>query len=624
MDRIYTMLQLLQAQTATSQREIAKKSGFSLGMVNTLIKTMQERGLLTISQCENKTRYALSDKGTVFLENLIRERQLTKQEITRKSTKHVNKAVILAAGKKRDFPDIPVDLLPIESEVCAFSRLIALLHEQDIFDIIVVVGNQKELYRELYREESITMVENPQYLWSGSMQSLACVKEYIHDDFILLECDHIFEKRMLQEILEHEQDTCLAARSMSVEGNDCLVELDREGNLFRISKDIRQLNRVDCILTGIHKISYLFYLKMLDYFRDNRNPLLNYEYVVETMARNYRVPVLYMDDVLCWDMNNQDIYTKVCNQYYKKIQKREQTLNEHYLRQLFCSIMDMEETSVLDIAYAGGMTNTNYKVKCKEGTYILRMPGKCTEEMISRSSEKYNSKIGYLLGINVDTVYFDEIRGIKITRYVEHAETLSPRTARLAENMKQSSALLRKLHTSKAELQSDFNVFGEYRKYEALIDSLNGSYYPGFDEVKKVFFSFEKRLEDIGLEYQPCHNDLVAENFIKNEQRMYLIDWEYAGMNDPMWDIAAHLLECEFQPEEEALFLHEYFQGAPCTKAHRQKILIFKICQDVLWSAWTIAKEIKGEDFGTYGLDRFHRAQENIGAYQRLYEKTAE
>ena len=124
------------------------------------------------------------------------------------------------------------------------------------------------------------------------------------------------------------------------------------------------------------------------------------------------------------------------------------------------------------------------------------------------------------------------------------------------------------------------------------------------------------------MEYKACHNDLVAENFIKNEKRMYLIDWEYAGMNDPMWDVAAHLLECEFSAEEEELFLHYYFEGDICTKVHRQKILIFKICQDVLWSTWTIAKEMKGEDFGTYGLDRLHRAQRNICEYKRIYEKT--
>ena len=224
----------------------------------------------------------------------------------------------------------------------------------------------------------------------------------------------------------------------------------------------------------------------------------------------------------------------------------------------------------------------------------------------------------------MDTIYFDETRGVKITRYVEHAETLKPRTARLEENMKQSAALLRRLHHSQVQLSSSFDVFAEFEKYEALIDAGQGTCYPGFSDVREEFYRFRERLTKIGLECKACHNDLVAENFIKNEQRMYLIDWEYAGMQDPMWDIAAHFLECEFQEDEQELYLQYYFQDEPCTDVHRQKILIFMICQDVLWSAWTIAKEMKGEDFGTYGTDRFRRAQVNMEKYLRMYEKHAD
>lgn len=620
MDKLYTLMRLLAAQQITNQRELAKQSGYSLGMVNTLIKTMQERNLVIIQQCDAKTRYVLSEKGVKFLHNMIKEHQLNKQSILGRSKGFIKKAVILAAGKKNEFPGIPVDLLPIADEVCALKRAVDLLHEQDINDITIVIGYRKELYLELFNMPGITFVENERYLWSGSMQSLACASPFIQEDFILLECDHIFEKRALSELLANDQDTCLLSRGMSNEGDDCMVELDENKNMFRISKDIRQLNHVDCILTGIHKLSYVFYQKMMDYFNDNRNPLLNYEYVIESMARDYQVPVLYLDDLLCWDMNGQEIYEKVCQQYYKKLLKREQEIDLLALKQLFCTLMGIEESAVKDLSYAGGMTNTNYRVTCEADTYILRMPGKCTEDMISRSAEKYNSKIAYLLGINVDTVYFDEARGIKITRYVEGAETLTPRMARLEENMKQSALLLRKLHTSQVQLSSSFDVFAEYEKYEALIEEANGTYYSGFTEVREEFYRFRNLLTQIGLEHKACHNDLVAENFIKNEQRMYLIDWEYAGMNDPMWDIAAHLLECKFEPNEQELYLQYYFQSDPCTIAHRQKLLIFMICQDVLWSAWTIAKELKGEDFGTYGVERFHRAQQNIKEYIRRYE----
>ena len=101
---------------------------------------------------------------------------------------------------------------------------------------------------------------------------------------------------------------------------------------------------------------------------------------------------------------------------------------------------------------------------------------------------------------------------------------------------------------------------------------------------------------------------------------MYLIDWEYAGYNDPLWDVAAHLLECEFSKAEEELYLQYYLEKEP-GRTEKQKLLLFQICQDVLWSAWTIAKETKGEDFGAYGEGRYQRALNLKKEYEAEYEK---
>ena len=117
-------------------------------------------------------------------------------------------------------------------------------------------------------------------------------------------------------------------------------------------------------------------------------------------------------------------------------------------------------------------------------------------------------------------------------------------------------------------------------------------------------------IDDIKL--VPCHNDTVSENFIKNkENKMYLIDWEYAGMNDPMWDLAAYCLENNFTENEEELFLKIYFRGNIEDK-YKKRILINKIYQDFLWSIWTTIKEANGEKFGDYGISRYNRAKINL------------
>ena len=102
--------------------------------------------------------------------------------------------------------------------------------------------------------------------------------------------------------------------------------------------------------------------------------------------------------------------------------------------------------------------------------------------------------------------------------------------------------------------------------------------------------------------------------------KLYLIDWEYSGMFDPLWDVATHLIESEFDDQEEALFLSYYFKR-DATDEEKEKILIHKIFQDYLWSMWTIFKEAKGDNFGSYGMDRFERLQRNLSLYEEQYGK---
>lgn len=104
----------------------------------------------------------------------------------------------------------------------------------------------------------------------------------------------------------------------------------------------------------------------------------------------------------------------------------------------------------------------------------------------------------------------------------------------------------------------------------------------------------------------------MPENFIKSGEDIYLIDWEYSGMNDPMWDLAAHSLESGFSKNEEKEFLSFYFPNG-ITKEELLRIQIHKICQDFLWSIWTILKEAKGVSFGDYGINRYKRAIKLMG-----------
>lgn len=622
LDKLFHLLKYLKNDCSLNQRELSKKSSYSLGMVNTLLKRMEDRNLIEIKKDNSKIYYTLTEKGNKFLDNLLRERSLEKVNIVNSSFKKIKTAVILAAGKNTAF-STPVGLLPIDEDnnIKIIDRIMDITKSNQIENIILITGYLHNEYENYFQNnKKIKVIFNDRFAWTGTMHSLFLAKDYLLDDFLIIEADHVFESSMLNDILNFHDRNCILLTPPSEADNDTFVEFDKLNNIEKISKDIHQFNRIDANMCGIHKISYELFNKMLEVYNTNENPFINYEYVLLDLLKIYNIKHLLLNDINWININNNKQYKKAKDVIYPRILNHEKLLNEELVIKTVCETLALEKEDIKEVKFAGGMTNSNYRCITKNKEYIVRIPGKCTEIMISRFNEKYNSKLGYLLDLNVDTIYFNDVTGIKITEYISNAETLTPQSAKLEENIKRTTSLLRKLHSSNAELQSTFDVFSELQKYEELVRNANGSFYPGYLEIRNHFFNFKDILNEIGMNIVSCHNDLVAENFIKNQQRMYLIDWEYAGMNDPMWDLAAHLLECAFEPDEEVLLLKHYFENKEINQKNLQKILIFKILQDFLWSVWTMAKESEGEDFGTYGIDRLHRAESLIKEYKEKYE----
>lgn len=154
---------------------------------------------------------------------------------------------------------------------------------------------------------------------------------------------------------------------------------------------------------------------------------------------------------------------------------------------------------------------------------------------------------------------------------------------------------------------------GNLKKYEGILTKDNGNFFEDYAEVREKVMALEEELNRCNRVYVPSHNDLVSENFVKDTAgRIYLIDWEYSGINDDMWDLAALSLENEFSEDDIELMFRLYFKGKDADKDSRRRLLIHQICQDFLWAVWTLIKEAEGDDFGTYGLDRYNRAKEYL------------
>jgi thiamine kinase-like enzyme len=279
-----------------------------------------------------------------------------------------------------------------------------------------------------------------------------------------------------------------------------------------------------------------------------------------------------------------------------------------YLQQIFPEAAPTD----FSIDRVGGMSNFNYKVLFGDKSYVLRIPGNGADGMVERENEELNSMLAQKMEIHPTIEYFNRKTGIKLVDYIENAETLNPTSIQEASNLKQIAAIYRTLHNSRVRERNDFNIFHEIDKYNFLMEKSGAKMYENNGGGYSRVIALEHRLNQMGVDLKPCHNDGVPENFIKDANgKIYLIDWEYSGMNDPVAELAALFLESEFSKESQDIVLEHYFEGKiPADLPER--LLIYQVLWDYLWAQWTVIKEAKGDDFGGYGRMRYERAMKNL------------
>lgn len=606
---IFKLLKEINKKPGINQRALSERSKISLGKVNSIIEDLEFNGFITKEIQGRQHKYSITKKGLNKLEEELNGRKDMQLELHVNDEVTIRKAVILAAGRNKNFNE-PVCNLTISDETL-MERNIDILIENGIEEIVIVAGYKSDLIKEKFNSENITIVENPDYKWTGTMASLATAGAYINEDFILIEGDIVIEKSGISEMIKYPSRDCILVTIESGSGDEGFVEI-RDNKIFKISKDIAQLNKIDGEMIGISKISKDFFAKMMEKYKDNKNPYMNYEYMMLDISRTYSLGYVKIDNLLWHEVDNTEHYEYVKNVLLKRIDKKEKSLLLENLKEIICNSMDISPDRIKDISPIGGMTNKNYKICVDDKLYVLRVPGNGTEDMISRSDEIKNAVYSNKVGVDAKLVYFNEDSGVKISEFIQDAETLSPESTKKQSNMSMVVEILRTLHNYPEKMENEFDIYGKIEKYEELAKNADAKFFDDYYEVKDKVLALKQIMDELDVELTPCHNDTIAENFIKSgEDKMYLIDWEYSGMNDPMWDLAAHSLENSFSEEEEELLLKLYFKGNVEEK-YKKRILINKIYQDFLWSTWTIIKEAKGDDFGTYGIDRYNRAKENL------------
>ena len=256
----------------------------------------------------------------------------------------------------------------------------------------------------------------------------------------------------------------------------------------------------------------------------------------------------------------------------------------------------------------GGLTNLVYRV----GEYCLRVPGKGTEEYIDRANEAVAAKEAAEAGVSPGVLYADADSGLMVTRFIDGAHTMSPDAFRSRKGAPaRAGQAFRKLHTSGAEFPFRFDLFEMIDDYLGILSTKDVALPDGYHGVVAEAETVRAALAAHPAALAPCHCDHRCENFLDTQERMWIVDWEYSGMNDPMWDLGDLSVEGEFSVAQDEEMLHAYFDRTP-TAAEHGRVVIYKAMCDLLWTLWgliQLANENPADDFRAYADNRFARCK---------------
>ncbi|TPK92734.1 MULTISPECIES: phosphotransferase family protein [unclassified Mesorhizobium] len=256
----------------------------------------------------------------------------------------------------------------------------------------------------------------------------------------------------------------------------------------------------------------------------------------------------------------------------------------------------------------GGLTNMVYRA----GEACLRIPGKGTQEYINRANEAVAAREAARAGVSPEVLYADPASGLMATRFIAGAETMSPdRFKARPGSPARAGRAFQRLHSSGAVFPFRFELFAMIDDYLRVLSTKDVALPAGYHDVVREAEAVRAALAAHAIPLAACHCDPLCENFLDTGDRMWIVDWEYSGMNDPLWDLGDLSVEGRFDVAQDEELTRAYFGGEP-RPAERGRIVIYKAMCDLLWTLWgliQLANDNPADDFRAYADGRFARCK---------------
>ena len=271
-----------------------------------------------------------------------------------------------------------------------------------------------------------------------------------------------------------------------------------------------------------------------------------------------------------------------------------------------CRVFDASPRDITHITVLKkGMTNRSFLFTCRGKQYTMRIPGEGTDRLIDRRQEAAVYGAIRDLSLCDDVYYIDPANGYKITAFLENARVCDPENP---NDVRRCMAFLRKFHERRLHVGHSFDIFGQIEFYEQLWKG-NPSVYADYRRTKEQILSLRPYIEAHAGEKVLTHIDAVPDNFLLTGDDIRLIDWEYAGEQDPHVDIAMFAIYALYDRTQIDALIDAYFPEG-CPGETRLKIYCYVAACGLLWSNWCEYKRQLGVEFGEYSLRQYRYAKD--------------
>lgn len=569
----YDVLGFLLKHPYETQRELAELLGCSLGSINQTLARLQKEG---------------------YLNNEMQPTELAGQKACQTAPKN---AIILAAGfGMRMVPintEIPKGLIEVNGERL-IERLIKQLHAVGIEDISIVVGFMKEQFEYLIDKYNVKLTVNPLYAEKNNMHSLALLEDTISDTYI------IPSDIWCRENPFHEQEFYSWYMVKERLNSKSPVRVNRRQELVSVEPG----------KTGNHMVG-------ICYLCQSDAPVFRGK--LQELCADSAYDHFFWDDVLYQKGMPPIVANVVPEDAVTEIDTYEQLRSldpespqiksaaiDTAAQALKVSAMEIHNITVLK----KGMTNRSFLFSCQGRRYIMRIPGEGTDQLINRKEE------AQVYHVIADQHICDEIRyinpdtGYKITEYLEGARNCDPFSW---EDVKKCMKRLCAFHELGLKVDHEFDMFGKIEFYESLWEG-QPSVYGDYAQTKQHVLELKTYIDQNAGEKVLTHIDAVPDNFLftkgpNGEEDIRLIDWEYAGMQDPHVDLAMFCIYALYEREDVDRLIDAYFTEG-CPEKTRTKIYCYIAVCGLLWSNWCEYKRNLGVEFGEYSLKQYRYAKD--------------